>query len=347
MLEARIKKTFRGFSLNIELNAGNETMALLGASGAGKTMTLKCLAGIERPDSGRIAVDGQVWFDSESKICLSPQERSTGLLFQNYALFPNMTVLQNLVCGLRRETPRKEREKEARRLLERFCLTGLEHHLPSQLSGGQQQRVALARCLARKPKLLLLDEPFAALDTHLRWQLEQELGDTLDMFAGTTLYVTHDREETLRLCGRVCVVQAGRSQSATPVWEWYHQPATRSAAHLAGFENILSAKLGNDGRVHLPDMGFSMEYPEKEAEAAAFRASSVRLGERQEEFAVSCRIVRSTEQELIVSPLQHPTSLIRALPDKRYSVGEVVWLNVPRTKIIWLKKEEAACLPQR
>ena len=347
MLEAQIKKTFRGFSLNIELNAENETMALLGASGAGKTMTLKCLAGIERPDSGRIVVDGHIWFDSERRICLPPQERSAGLLFQNYALFPNMTVLQNLVCGLRSETPRKEREKEARRLLDRFCLTGLEHRLPDQLSGGQQQRVALARCLARKPKLLLLDEPFAALDTHLRWQLEQELANTLDTFTGTTLYVTHDREETLRLCKRVCVVQSGRSQSATPVWQWYHQPATRSAAHLAGFENILSANLENDGRAYLRDVGISAECPETEAEAVAFRSSSVQLGKRQEEFVVSCRIVRSTEQELIASPVERPASLIRALPDSRYSVGDVVWLNVPRTQIVWLKKEEAACSQRR
>ena len=126
-----------------------------------------------------------------------------GLLFQNYALFPNMTVRQNLLCGLRRDTPRDNREAEVRRMLERFCLMGLENRMPDQLSGGQQQRVALARCLARKPRLLLLDEPFAALDTHLRWRLEQELMDTLAGFEGTTVYVTHDREETRRLCQRV------------------------------------------------------------------------------------------------------------------------------------------------
>ena len=184
MLEMRIEKRFSGFHLQMSLTAGHETMAILGASGAGKTMTLQCLAGVVKPDRGYIALDGKVWFDSDKRIFVPPQERGVGLLFQNYALFPNMTVRQNLLCGLRRETPRPLREAETRLLMERFCLTGLGDRLPSQLSGGQQQRVALARCLARKPKLLLLDEPFAALDTHLRWQLEQELMLTLETFEG-------------------------------------------------------------------------------------------------------------------------------------------------------------------
>ena len=198
MLEVRIEKKLGNFHLQVELSAGRETLALLGASGAGKTMTLQCLAGMVKPDRGYIVFDGNVWFDSEKRIFVPPQERGVGLLFQNYALFPNMTVRQNLLCGLRRNTPRHARELAANQLLERFCLNGLEEHLPAQLSGGQQQRVALARCLAGQPRLLLLDEPFAALDTHLRWRLEQDLMNTLNDFIGPTLYVTHDRDENAK-----------------------------------------------------------------------------------------------------------------------------------------------------
>ena len=253
MLEARIEKRFAGFTLRAEIQAGNETLALLGASGAGTSMTLRCLAGVVRPDRGFIRVDGRTWFDSERHIDIRPQERGVGLLFQNYALFPNMTVRQNLLCGLRHSTPKGERKAEVDRLLDTFCLHGLGDRLPAQLSGGQQQRVALARCMARKPSLLLLDEPFAALDTHLRWRLMQDMKDTLTAFAGTTLYVTHDREETLTLCDRVCVVHEGRVRPAVPVRAWYRAPQTRSAANLAGFENVLDIAQIADNRAALKD----------------------------------------------------------------------------------------------
>jgi molybdate transport system ATP-binding protein len=340
VLEAYIEKKLGAFRLNVTLSARNETLGLLGASGAGKTLTLKCLAGVEKPDRGRIMVDGITWFDSEKRVCVPPQERSVGLLFQSYALFPNMTVKQNLLCGLRRETPRGEREAEAEKLIDRFCLTGLADRLPSQLSGGQQQRAALARCLARKPRLLLLDEPFAALDTHLRWQLEQELSATLAAFAGTTLYVTHDRDETRRLCGRVCVVRAGSSQTATDVGEWYRHPATRSAALLAGFENVADAAVDTGGIAEIPDWGLCLPCSNRAAAAAAFRAEDARLTGGQEEFSVRCRIIRSTEQETVLTPVGRPSCFIRAGGREGLSAGNDVWLSVPREKIVWLGREE-------
>ncbi len=340
MLEAHIEKRLGAFHLNVELSAGNETLALLGASGAGKTMTLKCLAGVERPDRGRIVVDGQTWFDSEKHVYVPPQERGVGLLFQDYALFPNMTVKQNLLCGLRRETPRSEREAEAEKLLERFYLAGLENLLPSQLSGGQQQRAALARCLARKPKLLLLDEPFAALDTHLRWQLEQELSATLAVFDGTTLYVTHDRDETRRLCGRVCVVSAGRSQTAVDAGNWYHNPVTRSAALLAGFENVADATLVDYSFAEIADWGLRLPCANRAVAAAAFRAEDARLLDTQEGFSVPCRIFRATEQETIVTPVERPSCFIRTGARVELAAGDEVWLSVPEEKIVWLGREE-------
>ena len=148
-------------------------MGILGASGCGKSMTLKCIAGIETPDSGRICLDGQVLFDSEKKINQKPQKRQVGFLFQNYALFPTMTVEENIGCGVRDRSLRKQIVREQ---IQRFQLQGLENLKPSQLSGGQQQRTALARMLAGQPRLILLDEPFSALDSFLRDQMHRACG---------------------------------------------------------------------------------------------------------------------------------------------------------------------------
>ena len=195
-LYVKIKKDFGGFVLDSEFEADAEVLGILGESGCGKSMTLRCIAGVVTPDEGRIELDGTVFFDSEKKINLKPQERHVGLLFQNYALFPNMNVMQNLQAGIRGQKLRKdEQQKRITEMMEKFCLQGLERHKPSQLSGGQQQRVALARILLTRPRLLMLDEPFAALDEFLRWKLELELEDVLKEFDATTLFVSHNRDE--------------------------------------------------------------------------------------------------------------------------------------------------------
>ena len=194
-LYVKIKKDFGGFVLDSEFEADAEVLGILGESGCGKSMTLRCIAGVVTPDEGRIELDGTVFFDSEKKINLKPQERHIGLLFQNYALFPNMNVIQNLQAGIRgQKLGKEEQQKRITEMMEKFCLQGLERHKPSQLSGGQQQRVALARILLTRPRLLMLDEPFAALDEFLRWKLELELEDVLKEFGSTTLFVSHNRD---------------------------------------------------------------------------------------------------------------------------------------------------------
>ncbi len=188
MLDVTIKKKLDRFSLNVSFTAEHETVALLGASGCGKSMTLKCIAGIETPDEGKIVLNGRVLFDSEKKINLAPQKRRVGYLFQQYALFPRMTAAQNIAAGVRTKD-RAKRDAAVAAQIKSLRLEGLEDKRPQQLSGGQQQRVALARILANEPELLLLDEPFSALDDYLKWQLELELQDTLLYYAGKTVFV--------------------------------------------------------------------------------------------------------------------------------------------------------------
>ena len=193
-LDVKITKRFDGFTLRTEFTAGNTTAAILGASGCGKSMTLRCIAGIVRPDSGRIVLDGRVLFDSEQGIDLPPQQRNVGLLFQNYALFPNMTVEQNILCALKKEKDPAARKAACAEALRAMRLEELAHRLPSELSGGQQQRAALARILAGKPRILMLDEPFSALDSYLREEVEGEVGSLLAGFASSfsnRLLVTH------------------------------------------------------------------------------------------------------------------------------------------------------------
>ena len=186
-----IEKRLGAFHLRARLEVQDETTALLGASGCGKSVTLKCIAGIMTPDRGRIVLNDRVLFDSEKKIDLTPQQRRVGYLFQQYALFPNMTVEQNILCGIRAGS-RSEKRALAAEKLRMFRLEGLEKKHPAQLSGGQQQRVALARILCSEPQAILLDEPFSALDSYLKWNLELELTELLSGFRGPILWVSHD-----------------------------------------------------------------------------------------------------------------------------------------------------------
>ncbi|MEF9926150.1 MAG: ATP-binding cassette domain-containing protein, partial [Raoultibacter sp.] len=174
-LDVAIKKKFKSFTLDVAFEAGNETLGFLGASGCGKSLTMRCIAGIETPDEGHIIVNDTVFFDAEKHIDLSPQQRKTALLFQNYMLFPNLTVEQNVAAGIGKAVPKAQRAEITRAELKRFSLEGFGSRYPAQLSGGQQQRVALARMLAARPGILMLDEPFSALDSHLKSVLEQNL----------------------------------------------------------------------------------------------------------------------------------------------------------------------------
>ena len=261
ILYAKFKKSFKDFCLDIELNAEDETLALLGASGCGKSMTLKCISGVETPDEGIIVLNNKTLYDSSKNINLSPQKRKVGLLFQNYALFPNMTAEQNISIGIPKSY--KEKTNIVREKIQSFSLQGLENKYPSQLSGGQQQRVALARMLVNEPEVLLLDEPFSALDTYLRWQMEQELIPILKKHMGTTIYVSHNRDEVYRICDRIAVFNNGIIESVNEKKNLFKSPRTVNAAVLTGCQNISKAKKVNDYKVFAVDWNIELECSEK------------------------------------------------------------------------------------
>jgi len=230
-------------------------LGLLGASGCGKSLTLKCIAGIEKPERGRIVLNGLTLFDSELKINLPPQKRKIGYLFQSYALFPNMNVRQNILCGLHSEADRERRERALDDALEMMQLRGLEKHRPNELSGGQQQRVALARIMVGSPNLLMLDEPFNALDTHLRGQLQIQMRKLLKQFGKDTIMVTHSRDEAYLLCDRIALVDGGRMPALKGTKELFDDPESRSAAQLTGCKNIVDARKTAEFEVEIPAWG--------------------------------------------------------------------------------------------
>ena len=257
-LEVNVTKRFDGFTLHAAFTAGDTATALLGASGCGKSMTLRCIAGIVRPDEGRIVLDGRVLFDSAQGIDLPPQQRNVGLLFQNYALFPNMTVEQNILCALKKEKDPAARRAACAEALRAMRLEELAKRLPGALSGGQQQRAALARILAAKPRILMLDEPFSALDSYLREEVEGEVGSLLAGFAGTALLVTHNRDEAYRLCKEMIVLNEGQVLRAGKTKEVFADPQSVAAARLTGCKNILPCTPLDSRTVRLDGWGTTL-----------------------------------------------------------------------------------------
>ena len=312
-IEVSIKKDFGSFVLDVDFEAGDGVLALLGASGCGKSMTLKCIAGIVRPDEGRIVVNGVTLFDSDKRINLSPQKRRVGLLFQNYALFPNRTVEQNILPVLSLAGRGKNIKERFRALIRQFHIEGLENHYPAQLSGGQQQRVALARIMASDPSILMLDEPLSALDSYLRWQLEEEWARMLAEFKGTTLYVSHNRDEVFRLCKNVCVMNAGRNEGVRSVPELFESPDTLAAALLSGCKNYSRAERIDAHTVRALDWNCDFKYTAKFPENMAYigvRAHHIRLcpeGDK-EGNCLSCRVLCVTQDVF--------STIVNVLPEK-------------------------------
>lgn len=271
-LKVNIKKRLGNFNLDVAFETERGVFAILGASGCGKSMTLKCIAGIETPDEGRIELNGRILYDSAKKINLTPQKRRVGYMFQDYALFPNMTVEQNIKAGMGKHPE----EEKVRSYINRFRLEGLEKHYPAQLSGGQKQRVAMARMIASEPDILLLDEPFSALDSYLKWELEQEMRDMLAEVQKPVLFVSHNRDEVYRLCSVVSCIDHGKMEVIEKTKEFFHNPKTKTAAVLSGCKNISAAEIVDNNHIKALGWGITLcvsEIPE-ETKAVGIRAHS-------------------------------------------------------------------------
>jgi len=241
-LEVNITKKLSGFELKVDFKAENDILGFLGASGSGKSMTLRCIAGIETPDTGKIVLNGRVLFDSENRINIPIRERKVGFLFQNYALFPNMTVQQNIGFGLSKSIPKAEKNNIIKKKIHDLQLSGMGKRYPFQLSGGQQQRVALARALASDPEIILLDEPFSALDEHLRNNMMTQLKEDLLEFKKTSIFVTHNIEEAYQLCKDIIIIAEGSIDASGPKDDIFNNPPTLYAAKLTGCKNISKGK---------------------------------------------------------------------------------------------------------
>lgn len=338
-----IEKNLGSFRLKVRLEAGDETLALLGASGCGKSLTLRCIAGIERPNRGRIIVDGVTFFDSEKRINLSPQARRTGLMFQNYALFPNMTVLQNISAGARQETDAAQRKKAVALVLESFGLAELAGRFPSQLSGGQQQRVALARMLVSRPRILLLDEPFAALDSHLRLQLEQEVREVIRGFGGTAILVSHDSGEVFRMSDSIAIMNGGRVETSGAKGDIFAVPGTITAAVMTGCRNVSGAEVLPDGRIRALDWGIELNLRTLGDRIAAvgIRAREVRYGSGENAF--DCRVVDEIENPFSYTVLLRPDGTENSLPIE-WELDKEAWQRI-RAKRVKVHLPPAAILP--
>ncbi|TRU18038.1 MAG: molybdate ABC transporter permease subunit [Microcystis aeruginosa Ma_MB_S_20031200_S102] len=248
-----IEKYLPGFNLSVTFNCQNQPLGLLGASGSGKSLILRSLAGVETPSRGRIVLNGRILFDSEKKINLPSRQRRIGFVVQNYALFPHLTVAENIAFSLPKNLSKKVIKQQIANQLELVQLLGMENRYPHQLSGGQQQRVAIARALASRPEALLLDEPFSALDTHLRAQLERQMIKTLSNYDGVTIFVTHNMDEAYRICENLLVMEKGRAIANNSKQKIFEQPDSVSLAKITGCKNFSRAIIINNQQLEAID----------------------------------------------------------------------------------------------
>lgn len=258
-IEVEIEKDLGTFKLNIGFKSESRKIGILGASGSGKSMMLKCIAGIETPDAGSIRLNDRVMYDSVRGKNLSPQERRVGYLFQNYALFPSMTVEKNIGIGLK--CGKVEKREKVAEIMKRFHLEGMEKRFPTELSGGQQQRVALARIMIYEPDVILLDEPFSALDVYLKDQMQRECMELLKDYPGMVILVSHSRDEIYRFSEETIVIDNGEVVIQKPTKDLFCFPEKIQAASLTGCKNIVKMQLRN-GQCRIPSWGIELNAPE-------------------------------------------------------------------------------------
>lgn len=294
MIYVDIEKKFGKFTLKTKFQFDNEIMGLLGASGSGKSLTLKCIAGIEKPDKGRIILNDRVLFDSEKKINISPKDRKIGYLFQDYALFPNMNVYENIKVGIREG---ENFDKLIMEKLEEMRISHLKDKKINEISGGEKQRVALARLLINKPEIILLDEPFSALDDYLKSKIELEVSEVLRNYKIPTILVSHSREEVYRLCNEICVMSNGKSEDLMNKKELFKNPKTFSSCLISGCKNFSKIEKISENRLRALDWNIELETSDtilEEHKILGIRAHLIEL-EKSDENSFEVEVERVVE----------------------------------------------------
>lgn len=294
MIYVDIEKKFGKFTLKTKFQFDNEIMGLLGASGSGKSLTLKCIAGIEKPDKGRIILNYRVLFDSEKKINISPKDRKIGYLFQDYALFPNMNVYENIKVGIREG---ENFDKLIMEKLEEMRISHLKDKKINEISGGEKQRVALARLLINKPEIILLDEPFSALDDYLKSKIELEVAEVLRNYKIPTILVSHSREEVYRLCNEICVMSNGKSEDLMNKKELFKNPKTFSSCLISGCKNFSKIEKISENRLRALDWNIELETSDtilEEHKILGIRAHLIEL-EKSDENSFEVEVERVVE----------------------------------------------------
>jgi len=328
-LEVEIERNLENFTLRIALSAGKGSVGLLGPSGSGKSMTLRMIAGVSTPDRGRIVLNGRVLFDSTTGQNIPAAGRRVGLVFQDYALFPHLTVAENVGFGLA-HFPRQEKTARMWRQLESMGIAELANRYPSQISGGQRQRVAIAQCLAMEPDALLLDEPFAALDPHLRRRMEEQLRATLAGFSGAVVFVTHDMEEAFRFCSDLQVLDNGRVIASGPKHKLFERPQTVAAARLTGCKNIATATRLSPDVVQVDAwecrLRTALEVPEALSHVG-FRSHQLAFQKAGGENTFPCWLVSTSEapHEMTLYLRLHAEPLPGQAPHLQADVAKDVW----------------------
>lgn len=354
-LSVNIKKNFKGFRLNVCFSTNKEYLGILGASGSGKSMTLKCIAGIETPDEGKIVLNDRVLFDSDKRINLKPQERNVGYLFQNYALFPNMTVEENIGAGLKFH--RNKNKEIIKDIINNFHLNGLEKKYPVNLSGGQQQRVALARAIAYKPDILMLDEPFSALDPHLKDHLQRELVNFLKIYHGEVLMVTHSRDEAYKFCENILIVDSGSSVIFGNTKNIFNDPKYLSTAKITGCKNISKCEVITPNSVYATDWDIIIN-TEKEVTAnikyVGIHSHSFELHKDEPQKSdiniVKCKIININEEifdySLIVENAEakihgdNSEIILKIKKEDMFSIDhkDYIYIKIPQNSVLLLNQ---------
>lgn len=296
-LLVNVQKSLPNYTLIANFTADRYPLGLLGASGAGKSMILRCIAGLEKPDSGCIVLNGRVLFDALKQINLPVRDRHIGFVFQNYALFPHLNVAQNIAFSLQ-HLSKINQNRRVNELISLMHLQGLQNRYPKNLSGGQQQRVALARALAVQPEVLLLDEPFSALDTHLRSHLEKQLIAILNNYQGVTLFVTHNLEEAYRVCKNLLVLSDGIIAAAGTKESIFERPRNFTTAQITGCKNFSRAEILSSQKVRAIDWDCTLHVTEtasSQTQHIGIRAHQLIFRDTPKENTFPCWVVQTSE----------------------------------------------------